>query len=116
MANHIPARTPSGLFPSGPPRPTYREPHPVRAGALTAGLGAGAAWLLFLGLLGSDLRGYVWWTLMAGLLAWATAWGLARLGDRGVAAGVAITTGIAWAIAAAVIAVRWGTTGDWPLW
>ncbi|GAA4679295.1 hypothetical protein [Phytohabitans rumicis] len=115
MADLYP-RTPSGLFPSRPPRPTYREPHRVRAGGLTAGLGAGVAWLLFIGLLGRDLRGYVWWTVLAGALAWAAAWTLSRQGDRGVAAGVAISTGVGWSVAAAAIAVRWGMTGDWPLW
>ncbi|MCW6004119.1 hypothetical protein K1W54_05930 [Micromonospora sp. CPCC 205371] len=120
MADHYPARppvrTPSGLFPSGPPRPTYREPHRVRAAGLTAGLGAGVAWLLFLGLLGNDLRGYVWWTVLAGLFAWGVAGILTRQGDRGVAAGVAIATGLAWSIAVVAVAVRWGMTGDWPLW
>lgn len=115
MADRYP-HTPSGLFPSRPPRPTYREPHRVRGAALSAGLGAGAAWLLFIGLLGRDLRGYVWWTFLAGATAWAATWMLTRQGDRGVAAGVAISTGVAWSVAAAAVAVRWGMTGDWPLW
>lgn len=120
MADHFPARppvrTPSGLFPSGPPRPTYREPHRVRGSALSAGLAVGAAWHLFLGLLGRDLRGYVWWTVLAGAVAWGAAAVLIRQGDRGAAAGVAITTGLAWSAAAVAVAVRWGLTGDWPLW
>jgi hypothetical protein len=41
---------------------------------------------------------------------------LARLGDRGVAAGVAITTALAWSVAATALAVRWAAAGDWPLW
>lgn len=109
-------RTPSGLFPSGPPRPTYREPHPVRPAALGAGLGAGAAWLLLFGLLGGDLHGYAWWTIFAGALAWLAAWMMARFGDRGVAAGVAMITAVAWGIAATAVGVRWAVTGDWPLW
>lgn len=115
MADHLP-RTPSGLFPSRPPRPTYREPNRVRGGALCAGLGTGAAWMLFLGLLGSDLRSYAWWSLLAGAVAWVVAWVLARQGDRGVAAGVAISVAAAWSAAAIAVAVRWAAHGDWPLW
>ncbi|MEU5670494.1 hypothetical protein ACGF3C_05600 [Micromonospora sp. NPDC047762] len=110
-------RTPSGLFPSGPPpRPTYREPHPVTGGGVAAGGGAAAGWLLLFGLLGTDVASYAWWTVFAGLLAWATALVLVRFGDRGVATGVAIVTAGGWSIAAAVVAVRWATSGDWPLW
>lgn len=120
MADHLPARppvrTPSGLFPSGPPRPSYREPHRVRGGALAAGLAGGIAWHLFLGLLGRDLRGYVWATAVAGAFAWGIAWLLTRQGDRGVAAGVAVATGLAWSVASVAVAVRWALTGDWPLW
>ena len=110
-------RTPSGLFPSGPPpRPIYREPHPVRVGGLIAGGGGTAAWLLLLGLLGGDLRGYAWWTLFAGTLAWLAALVLAKAGDRGVAAAIAMVTGVGWSIAAVAVATRWGQTGAWPLW
>ncbi|MFJ2084363.1 hypothetical protein ACIOBK_17680 [Micromonospora chokoriensis] len=111
------ARTPSGLFPAGPPhRPTYREPHPVTAGGVAAGGGAAAGWMLLFGLLGTDLASYTWWTVVAGLLAWLTSLVLVRHGDRGVATGVAIVTAGGWSIAAAVLAVRWATSGDWPLW
>jgi hypothetical protein len=110
-------RTPSGLFPSGPPaRPTYREPHPVRASGVAAGSGAAAAWLLVFGLLGGDLSSYAWWTLCAGALAWLAAGVLIRAGDRGVAAGIAMVTAGGWSIAAVAIAVRWAQAGDWPLW
>ncbi|BCB80443.1 hypothetical protein GCM10022251_04010 [Phytohabitans flavus] len=115
MADHFP-RTPSGLFPSRPPRPTYREPNRVRGGALSAGLGAGAAWMLFFGLLADSLRTYVLWSVLAGAIAWAATLILIRQGDRGVAAGVAISLGVAWSAAAIALAVRWGTSGDWPLW
>lgn len=110
--------TPSGLFPAAPPpaRPTYREPHPVRAGGLLAGLGATALWLLVFGLLGRDLRGYVLSTLLAGTAAWLVALLLTRLGDRGVAAGIAMVTGVGWGIAAIALAIRWSSSGDWPLW
>ncbi|MFF0172315.1 hypothetical protein ACWD6L_14205 [Micromonospora profundi] len=117
FAAHPLPRTPSGLFPAGPPtRPTYREPHPVTGGGVAAGGGMAAAWLLLFGLLGTDLATYVWWTVFAGLLAWATALVLVRYGDRGVGTGVAIVTAGGWSIAAAVVAVRWAGTGDWPLW
>ncbi|WP_329106129.1 hypothetical protein OG792_00070 [Micromonospora sp. NBC_01699] len=111
-----PPRTPSGLFPSGlPSRPIYREPHPVRGSALAAGAGSAAAWLLLFGLLGSDLRGYVWWTVLAGVVALTAALLLVRFGDRGAAVGVAMVTAIGWSTAALAVAVRWSTTG-WPLW
>lgn len=110
------APVPSGLFPSRPPRPTYREPHPVHGAAVAAGGGATILWLLLLGLLGTDLAGYVWWTLIAGLLAWAVALVLARVGDRGVAVGVAAVTAAGWSIAVLVLAARWAATGHWPLW
>jgi hypothetical protein len=110
-------RTPSGLFPSGPPqRPTYREPHPIAGSAVASGAGAAALWLLLFGLLGADLRGYAWWTALAGGLAWLVALALSRLGDRGVAAGIAMVTAVGWGIAATAVAVRWATGGDWPLW
>jgi len=116
-------RSPSGLFPSGPgifppgpQRPTYREPHPVRGGALAAGAGATAAWLLFFGLLGRDLSGYAWWTVFAGAVAWLVALVLTRIGDRGAAAGIAMVTAVGWSIAAVAVAVGWTASGDWPLW
>lgn len=107
---------PSGLFPSGPPRPTYREPHPVRGSAIATGLGAAALWMFTFGLLSSRLPGYAWWTLFAGALAWPAAVGLARFGDRGVAAGVAISTGLAMSIATISVGTRWVGSGDWPMW
>jgi len=107
---------PSGLFPSRLNRPTYREPHPVRGGPVAAALGAAAAWLLLFGLLGRDLRSYAWWTIAAGAIAWLVALVLARVGDRGAAVGVAIATSLGWGFAATAVAVRWATTGDWPLW
>lgn len=113
-------RTPSGLFPSvRPPRalhPTYREPHPVRVGSVTAGVIAALVWMVLFGLLGPDLAGYVWWTLAAGLLAWAAALLLTRHGDRGIAAGIALVTAIAWSTAWVATTTRWATSGDWPLW
>jgi hypothetical protein len=112
----FPANPPSGLFPSGPPRPTYREPHPVRGAAVAAGVGAATLWTLVFGLLASGVRGYAWWTVLAAALAWLVALGLARFGDRGVAVGVAIATGLAVSIAAVAVATRWAGSGDWPMW
>jgi hypothetical protein len=112
----FPANPPSGLFPSGPPRPTFREPLPVRGGAVAAGFGAAVLWMLVFGLLAGGLRAYAWWTVFAGVLAWLVSLGLARFGDRGVAVGMAISTGLTMGIAAVAVAVRWANTGDWPMW
>ncbi|MGI5212861.1 hypothetical protein [Plantactinospora sp. CA-290183] len=111
-------QSPSGLFPAAPPspHPTYREPHPARpAGALAGGTSA-AIWLLAFGFLGSDLRGYLLWTIVAGAVAWLVALALTWFGDRGVAVGIAVVSAFGWAVAAAALAVRWFSTGDWPLW
>jgi hypothetical protein len=112
----VPGSPPSGLFPTGPARPTYREPHPARGPAVAAGVGAAAAWLLLFGLLARSLPGYAWLTALAGGIAWLVALLLARYGDRGVAAGIAVSTALGWAIAATAVSVRWATTADWPLW
>jgi len=111
-----PPYQPSGLFPSGPPRRSYREPHPVRTGPVLAGVAAGAGWLLLFSLLGSDLASRVWWAVASGGAAWLAAVGLARYGDRGAAVGVALATGAGWTVAGAAVALSWAATGDWPLW
>ncbi|WNM42986.1 hypothetical protein RMN56_12660 [Micromonospora halotolerans] len=97
-------------------RPSYREPYPVTGAGVAAGAVTAFVWLLLFGLLGRDVPGYAWWTLLAGGLAWLASVVLVRLGDRGVATGVAIVTAGGWSIAAAVVAVRWAQSGDWPLW
>ncbi|GIJ78127.1 hypothetical protein SAMN05443287_113119 [Micromonospora phaseoli] len=108
---------PSGLFPSGrPPRPTYREPHPVGGASVAAGAIGTIAWLGLFGLLGRSLAGYAWWTLLAAGLAWLAALVLARYGDRGAAAGIAIVTAGGLSIVTAAVVTRWVTSGDWPLW
>ena len=108
-------RTPSGLFPSPPPRPTYREPHPVRVGAVLAGAGLTAAWLLVVGLFATSAEAYIWLTLGAAAVAWGSATVLLRLGDRGVAAGIALATAFGVAVAMGLVVHQWVTTG-WPLW
>jgi hypothetical protein len=110
------SRTPSGLFPSTRTRPVYREPHPVRSGNVVVGAGAAAAWFVVFGLIDTTLRGYAYWTLIAGVVAWVTAAVLARVGDRGVAVGVAAAAGVGWSVAAIAVAVGWAANGDWPLW
>lgn len=110
-----PMRAPSGLFP-GPSRPTYREPHPVNAGPLLAGVGAGVAWLSLFGALGRDLAGYAWWTILAAVSAWVVALIMTLIGDRGAAVGVALASGLGLSIAMAFVGARWITTQDWPLW
>jgi hypothetical protein len=108
-------RMTSGLFPSGPPRPIFREPFPVRGGAVALGMVFGGLWIMLFGLLASDAGGYVWVTIIAGLVASLVALLLARMGDRGAAVGVAMATGVGVAIAMIVLVVRW-VSGDWLLW
>jgi hypothetical protein len=96
-------------------RPTLREAHPVRVAAVVCGALAAGLWLLAFGLLSVTLRGYLWWTLVAGLTAWLAAFLLARAGDRGVATGVAAAAGVAWAVAALSVLAEWIRLGDWPV-
>jgi hypothetical protein len=110
-----PDRGLSGLFPSGPPRPTYREPVPIRFGMLVAGILAATLWMVLFGLIATSARAYAWASIVAALLAWASALLLARAGDRGAAVGVAIATGVGLSVAAVVVIVRWAA-GDWLLW
>lgn len=109
-------RPPSGLFPGLPPRPVYREPHPIRSGPLLSGLAASVVWFVLFGSLGHDLASYAWWTIVAGITAWAVALVLGLLGDRGAATGVALGSGIGLSIALGLVAARWITTYNWPLW
>lgn len=96
-------------------RPTLREPHPVRAGAVLCGALAGAAWLLTFALLSVTLSGYLSWTLLGGGLAWLTALMLSRRGDRGVAVGLAAATGVAWTVATLSVLTEWARLGVWPV-
>lgn len=108
--------TPSGLFPSAPPRPTYREPHPVRALSVLSGMAAAGVWVILFALLGHSLAARAWWTICAGAVAALAAVALARDGDRGVAVGVAVTVAVALATVAGTVAWRWSVTAEWPLW
>ena len=108
-------KPPAFVMPSAE-RPTYREPYPVRSGAVWAGLGAGALWMLLFALQGtSSGRAHAWFTIAGGLLAWAVAMLLAKVGDRGVAVGVAIASGIGVAITGLVV-VFTAFGGHWLLW
>ncbi len=113
---HPAFRPPSGLFPGLPPRPVYREPHPVRAAALMSGLGAGLVWLALFGAIGQNLISYACWTVVAAVTAWIVALVLSVIGDRGVAVGVALAGGFGLAVAVAFVAGRWISTYPWPLY
>jgi hypothetical protein len=117
------AHPPAGWLPDRPaapvglpPRPVYREPHPISVAPLLSGIGATLIWFALFGSLGRDLAGYAWWTLTAAISAWVVAFVLAVLGDRGVATGVALVSGLGLATAAGFVTARWITTNDWPLW
>ncbi len=111
---HPPMSAPG--FPVHPPRPVYREPHPVGAVPLLCGMGATLIWLALFGSIARDLAGYAWWTVAAAVSAWLVALVLSVLGDRGVAIGVAMISGIGLSVAMGLVAVRWVTTNDWPMW
>jgi hypothetical protein len=110
-----PGPPPSGLFPSGPLRPTYREPHPTRLGEVVLGAAAATLWMALFGLLANSARQYAWATIGAGLVAWAAALVLVRWGMRGIAAGLALATGVAVAIGGVVVLEHW-MAGLWLLW
>jgi hypothetical protein len=74
----------------------------VRVGAVLAGAGIAAGWLLVVSLFATSAAGYIWLTLL-------------RHGDRGVAAGMGLSTAIAVAVAMGLVVHEWVTSG-WPLW
>jgi hypothetical protein len=76
---------------------------------------AGVVWMLLFGLLGHSARSYCWWTIGAALAGWAAAAVLARSGDRGIAAGAAMSTGVGLAIAMSVVVTHL-LGGHWLLW
>jgi hypothetical protein len=96
-------------------RPIYREPHPAPRSAILTGVAAGAAWMLLFGLIGPGARGYCWWSIVAALVAWGCSALLARLGDRGIAVGVAMSSSVGLAVAMGVVAAHW-LGGHWLLW
>jgi hypothetical protein len=81
-----------------------------------AGLGATALWFGLFGGLAHELVSYAWWTLAAAVSAWAVALVLTLLGNRGAAVGIAIASGLGLSISVGLVASRWITTYDWPLW
>ncbi|WP_305787399.1 hypothetical protein [Symbioplanes lichenis] len=99
-----------------PPRPVYREPHRIAAGPVMAGIGAGLLWFVLFGALARSLATYAWWTVAAAVTAWLVSVFLAVLGDRGVAVGVALISGVGLSVAAGFVAADWIATNDWPLW
>jgi hypothetical protein len=111
-----PALPSSDVFQGLPPRPVYREPHPVRTGPMFAGLGAAVVWFGLFGTLARDLASYAWWTIVAAITAWVVALVLTVFGDRGVAVGIAFASGFGLSIAMAFVTGRWISTYDWPLW
>jgi hypothetical protein len=97
------------------PRPIFREPSPARAGSVLIGAGAGALWMVLFGFIGHTAQQYAWWSIGAGIAAWIVSLVLARIGDRGVAAGAALTSGVGVAIAFSVVMTHW-VAGHWLLW
>jgi hypothetical protein len=102
-------------LPRAPERPVYREPLPVRSGRVWAGAGVAALWMLLFGLQASTIRMYAWITIVVAAIALGVAALLARFGDRGVAVGVAITSGIGLAVAGLFGAFQ-AFSGHWILW
>jgi hypothetical protein len=82
---------------------------------VSLGVLAGALWMGLFALMATSARGYAWWTIIASAMAWPVMVVLLRFGDRGVAVGAAISTGIGLAVAGFVVATRW-IGGDWILW
>jgi hypothetical protein len=107
---------PGPLTPGLPPRPVYREPHPIGAAPVLSGMGAAVVWFALFGLIGRDLVSYAWWTVAAAVSAWIVALVLSVLGDRGVAVGVAIVSGVGLSVAMGFVTYRWITALDFPLW
>jgi hypothetical protein len=98
-----------------PARPTYREASPVRSGRVWAGLGVGSLWMLLFGIQAGTIRAYAWLTIVAAVLALVVAAVLARFGDRGVAVGVAVSSGLGLTLAGIFGAVL-AFEGHWILW
>lgn len=103
---------PSGLFPRERSRPAYREPFPATPIAMFIAVVAGSVWMLMWGLLSQTAAGFLQCMLVAGVAATGVALGLARFGDRGAAAGVAIAAGGGLSLAGLVVIVH-VFAGNW---
>lgn len=100
-----------------PGRPQWREPHPVRVGAVAAGSALTALWvMLWLLVFARTGAGYAWVTLAASTIAAVVAATLARYGDRGAAVGVAAAAGTAAGVTGLAVELYLLLTGDWILW
>lgn len=105
-------------------RPRWREPHPVRVGAVAAGSALTALWvLLWLLAFGRSTAGepitgtgFAWVTLTASTIATVVAAALARYGDRGAAVGVAAVAGTAAGVTGLAVELYLLLTGNWILW
>lgn len=98
-----------------PVRPTYREPHPVRSRPVWAGIGATVVWFGMAAAVSWSMLAYLWGAVLAAMLALGAAVLLARIGDRGVAAGVAGTTGVGLGIPGIIVLAN-AIAGHWLLW
>lgn len=95
-------------------RPQYREPYPVRARSVWAGLGATALWFLMFASVSWSLTAYLWVATLAGVLALLGAVALTRAGDRGVAVGVAVAATVGLGIPGGIVLVN-AAQGHWVL-
>lgn len=116
-----PIRATSWSGPPAPParsgRPHWREPHPVRVGAVAAGSALTALWVLvWLLAFARTGTGFAWVTLTASTIATVVAAVLARYGDRGAAVGVAAVAGTAAGVTGLAVELYLLLTGDWILW
>jgi hypothetical protein len=102
-------------YPREGERPRFREPHPIRLPAVAAGAGCAVVWYALFGLVWGGAAGYVWLSILAGVSAGAVALLLALRGDRGVATGIALVSGVALAVAGVVLVGFW-ISGNWLLW
>jgi hypothetical protein len=105
---------PSGLFPSASHRPSFREPHPVRAAPVIIGAATTLAWQILVALFATSVRGLLGLLILETLIAAAVAGLLLRFGDRGAAVGVGMAAAVSGCLATVVAAIRWLTIG-WPL-
>ncbi len=82
---------------------------------MLAGAAMAAVWLLLVGLFATSAASYFWLTMGAVAVAAAVSVLLLRIGDRGVATGIALTASIGTSVAVLLAVTRWASVG-WPLW